>query len=137
MPADVRRAVKRGHPVDGSTSLNGHSVFFAARRVNGKLFVLLRPKSVTNGQWTPFVYSLLFSALVSGVLAALAALLLARRIARPVHRVAEASRSLARGTHPEPVPVEGAAELATLAMAFNDLAEQGIFSGCAWPFPSR
>src|SRR5207244_5652127 len=48
----------------------------------------------------------------------------ARRIARPVPRVAEASRSLARGTDPEPVPVEGAAELATLATAFNDLAAQ-------------
>ncbi len=41
-----------------------------------------------------------------------------------MHRVAEASRSLARGTHPEPVPVDGPAELATLALAFNDLAEQ-------------
>jgi two-component system sensor histidine kinase BaeS len=41
-----------------------------------------------------------------------------------VHRVAEAARSLARGTRPKPVPAEGAAELATLAVAFNDLAEQ-------------
>jgi two-component system sensor histidine kinase BaeS len=66
----------------------------------------------------------LLAALVGGVLAALVALLLARRIARPVRRVAAASRSLARGEHPEPVPVEGAAELATLATAFNDLASQ-------------
>ena len=58
------------------------------------------------------------------MLAALVALLLARRIARPVRRVAAASRSLARGEHPDPVPVEGAAELATLATAFNDLASQ-------------
>ena len=41
-----------------------------------------------------------------------------------MHRVAEAARTLARGTRPEPVPVEGASELATLALAFNDLAEQ-------------
>jgi two-component system sensor histidine kinase BaeS len=92
--------------------------------VNGKAFVLLRPKSVTRGSWTPFAYSLLVAALLSGILAAVVAFLLARRIARPVRRVAEASRSLARGTHPAPVPVEGAAELATLAVAFNDLAEQ-------------
>ena len=58
------------------------------------------------------------------MLAALVAFLLARRIARPVRRVAAASRSLARGEHPDPVPVEGAAELATLATAFNDLASQ-------------
>ena len=70
------------------------------------------------------MYSLLLAALVGGVLAALVAFLLARRIARPVRRVAAASRSLARGEHPEPVPVEGAAELATLATAFNDLASQ-------------
>ncbi len=54
----------------------------------------------------------------------MAAFVLARRIVRPVVRVAEASRSLATGTHPDRVPVEGAAELATLAQSFNELAEQ-------------
>ena len=39
-----------------------------------------------------------------------------------VHGIA--ARTLARGSHPAPVPVEGAAELRTLAIAFNDLAEQ-------------
>jgi two-component system sensor histidine kinase BaeS len=86
--------------------------------------VLLRPKSATRARWTPYVYSLLLAALVGGVLATLAAFLLARRIALPVRRVAAASRSLARGEHPDVVPVEGAAELATLATAFNDLASQ-------------
>ncbi|MBV8563786.1 MAG: HAMP domain-containing histidine kinase [Actinobacteria bacterium] len=38
--------------------------------------------------------------------------------------MAEAARSLARGRHPDPVPVEGAVELATLAESFNDLALQ-------------
>src|SRR5439155_12315364 len=45
-------------------------------------------------------------------------------ISVPVHRGATAARRLARGSHPAPVPVEGAAELRTLAIAFNDLAEQ-------------
>jgi signal transduction histidine kinase len=124
LPQSAQRALRHGKSVDGSASLNGQPFFFAARRVNGKAFVLLRSKSVTRGNWTPFAYSLLVAALLSGILAAAAAFLLARRIARPVRRVAEASRSLARGTHPDPVPVEGAAELATLAVAFNDLAEQ-------------
>ena len=66
----------------------------------------------------------MIAALVGGLLAAAAAFFLARRIVRPVARVAAASRSLAAGRHPEPVPVEGAAELETLAVAFNDLAEQ-------------
>ena len=67
---------------------------------------------------------MLIAAAAGGLLAAVAAFLLARRIARPVDRVSAAARSLTRGTHPEPVPVEGAAEIATLAVAFNDLAAQ-------------
>src|SRR5207244_9882231 len=66
----------------------------------------------------------LIAALAGAALAGLAALVLARRITGPVYRVAAAARTLARGSRPEPVPVEGAAELATLARAFNDLAEQ-------------
>ena len=124
LPTSAQAALRRGRPVNGTVSLNGHDFFFAARRVKGKPFVLLRPRSSATARLTPFAYSLLIAALVSGALAALAAFLLARRIARPVHRVAEAARSLARGTRPEPVPVEGAAELATLAVAFNDLADQ-------------
>ena len=124
LPGWARQSLAHGDPANGTVSLNGHDFFFAARRVDKKPFVLLRPRSSASARLSPYVYSLLIAALVSGVLAALAALLLARRIARPVHRVAEAARSLARGTHPAPVPVEGAAELATLAVAFNDLATQ-------------
>ncbi len=104
--------------------IDSKDYFFAAEPVGTQAFVLLRPKSVTKSQLTPFVEALLISALAAGALAAVAAFGLARRIARPVVRVADAARSLARGTHPEPVPVEGAAELATLAQAFNDLATQ-------------
>ena len=120
----ARQRLARGLPADGTVTFEGSAHFFAAQPVERQVFVLLRPKSVTKSQSSPFVYGLLIAALAGAALAAVAALLLARRIARPVHRVAEASRSLARGTRPEPVPVEGAAELATLATAFNDLAEQ-------------
>ena len=124
LPAAANERLARKLPAEGSVSLAGRDYFFAAQPVGNHVFVLRRPKSVTASQWTPFVYGLLIAALAGAGLAALAALGLARRIARPVHRVAEASRSLARGAHPEPVPVEGATELATLARAFNDLAEQ-------------
>jgi len=124
LPDSARKLLARNLPADGSVTINGSGYFFAAQPVQQQVFVLLRPKSVTKSQWTPFVYGLLIAALAGAVLAGAAALFLARRIARPVHRVAEASRSLARGTRPAPVPVEGAAELATLAVAFNDLAEQ-------------
>jgi len=124
LPDWARQRLARGLPADGTVTFDGRAQFFAAQPVQRQVFVLLRPKSVTKSQSSPFVYGLLIAALAGAALAAVAALLLARLIARPVHRVAEASRSLARGTHPEPVPVQGAAELATLAAAFNDLAEQ-------------
>jgi signal transduction histidine kinase len=126
LPQSAQARLKRGKPADGSVTLNGKAYFFAARHVIGvkKPFILLRAKDVTTARGTPYVYSLLLAALVGGALAALVAFLLARRIARPVRRVAEASRSLARGEHPDPVPAEGAAELVTLATAFNDLASQ-------------
>jgi two-component system, OmpR family, sensor kinase len=124
LPQNAKDKLAHNEPADGSVTINGVQLYFAARIVSGHPFVLLRPKSATRARWTPYVYSLLLAALVGGVLAALAAFLLARRIARPVRRVAAASRSLARGEHPAPVPVEGAAELATLATAFNDLASQ-------------
>ena len=126
LPDAAQRALAHGLAANGSVRLAGVDYFFAARRVSGqkKPFVLLRPKHITNARWTPYVESLIAAALVGGLLAALVALALARRIARPVRRVAEASRSLARGTTPDPVPVEGPAEIATLAASFNDLAVQ-------------
>ena len=124
LPDSAKEKLAHNEPADGSVTINGVDMYFAARIVSGQPFVLLRPKSATSARWTPYVYSLLIAALVGGVLAALIAFLLARRIARPVHRVAAASRELARGEHPAPVPVEGAAELVTLASAFNDLASQ-------------
>ena len=57
-------------------------------------------------------------------LAALTAFLLARRIARPVRRVVDATRHLAEERDPELVPIEGAYEIASLAHAFNEMAEQ-------------
>jgi two-component system OmpR family sensor kinase len=124
LPGWAKTRLAHGKPADGSANIDGVDEFFAARLVDKKPFVLLRPKSATRGRWTPYVWSLLVSALVGGVLAAAAAFLLARRIVRPVRRVAAASRELARGEHPKPVPVEGGTELATLATAFNDLAVQ-------------
>jgi len=120
----ARRDLAAGRPVTGSLTVDGTAYYFAAEPVGTRAFILLRPKSSTNPRWTPFVEAIVIAALVGGVLAAAAAFFLARRIVRPVARVAAASRSLAAGRQPEPVPVEGAAELATLAVAFNDLADQ-------------
>jgi signal transduction histidine kinase len=113
-----------GQPAQGEVTVDGVANYFAAQPVGQKALVLLRPKSVTGSRWSPYVVGLLIAAAAGGLLAAAAAFVLARRISRPVGRVADAARSLTRGTHPDPVPVEGAAEIATLAVAFNALAEQ-------------
>ena len=124
LPEKAREKLRAGEAAQGSVTMKGVAYFFAAQPVDNRVFVLLRPKSSTKSQWTPFVESLLIAALAGAALAGIAALFLSKRIAGPVHRVAEAARTLARGTRPEPLPVEGPAELATLALAFNDLAEQ-------------
>jgi len=124
LPDSAQRHLAAGAAASGSVSFGGASYYFAAEPVGKRAFILLRPKSTTNPRWTPFVESIVVAGLAGGLLAAVAAFVLARRIARPVVRVAAASRSLADGARPEPVPVEGAAELATLARSFNDLADQ-------------
>ncbi len=124
LPGVAQDRLAAGERVTGTVTLKGTAYYFAAEPLAERAFILLRPKSLTKSRWTPFVEAILISALVGGALAAAAAFFLSRRIARSVGRVAAAARSLARGTRPEPLPVEGAAELATLAAAFNDLAEQ-------------
>ena len=108
-------------PVQGTMNFDGDSYYFAARKANpGTIILLRRQRSLLSG----YVWGLLIAAAAGGLLAAVAAFLVARRISRPVDRIAAAARTLAGGAHPEPVPVEGATEIATLAGAFNDLAAQ-------------
>jgi signal transduction histidine kinase len=124
LPAAAQARLASGKPVQGTVDYKGVPEYFAARFVNPGYFVLLRPQSTAQSRWSPFVWGILVAAAAGGLLAALAAFLLSRRISRPVDRIAAAARSLTAGTHPEPVPVEGAAEIATLATAFNALVEQ-------------
>ena len=125
LPDSAKALLAQGKRASGTVHYEGKTYYYAAEPpVQRKTFVLLRPTSVTASSASPFVIGLLVAAAAGGVLAAAAAFLLSRRISRPVGRVAAAARSLARGTHPDPVPVEGAAELATLAESFNALAEQ-------------
>jgi len=124
LPAHARERLARGLPAQGTLTYNGHAEYFAAQKLNPGTLIVLRPRSTAGSLLSPYVWGLLIAAVAGGLLAALAAFLLARRISRPVGRIAAAARSLTRGTHPEPVPVEGATEIATLAVAFNDLAAQ-------------
>jgi two-component system sensor histidine kinase BaeS len=123
LPPDARSRLALGQSVQGTIAYDGSTQYFAARFVNPGYLVLLRPQGSLESL-SPYVWGLVVAAAAGGVLAAIAAFLLARRISRPVDRIAAAARVLTGGTHPEPVPVEGAAEIATLAVAFNDLAAQ-------------
>jgi two-component system OmpR family sensor kinase len=123
--SDLDRArVRRGVDVDGTERLNGVEYFFAARKVNARALVLLRPRSRGNSAFYPFLIGLLIAAGAGIGLAAVAAYVLARRIAGPVQRVVVASRRLGQEREPEPIPVEGAYEIAMLARSFNEMAEQ-------------
>jgi two-component system sensor histidine kinase BaeS len=121
LPPWARERLAPHHPVQGTMEFRGDPYYFAAHVANpGTIILLRRQRSLLSG----YVWGLLIAAAAGGLLAAIAAFLLARRISRPVDRIAAAARTLTRGTHPEPVPVEGATEIATLAVAFNDLAAQ-------------
>jgi two-component system sensor histidine kinase BaeS len=121
LPAWAQARLAAHHPVQGTLDFGGDPYYFAAESANPGTLILLRRQS---SLLSPYVGGLLIAAVAGGLLAALAAFLLARRIARPIDRVSAAARSLTGGTHPEPVPIEGPTEIATLAGAFNDLAAQ-------------
>jgi two-component system sensor histidine kinase BaeS len=123
LPPDRAARLRRGAKLDGTLESQGTRYLYAARLVNGKGFMLLRPASSTNSAWRPHVQGLILAAVATAALAALIAFLLARAIARPVKRVAEATRGLASSSGLPPlVPVEGPRELAQLAESFNDVA---------------
>jgi two-component system, OmpR family, sensor kinase len=124
LPDGRYRTVRRGKPLNGTVEVGGKKYFYAARPAGRQALVILRPKSLGNTAFYPFLVGLLIAAGAGVALAALAAFLLARRIARPVGRVVKAAGHLAEERPPEPVPVEGAQEIAQLAQTFNDMATQ-------------
>jgi two-component system, OmpR family, sensor kinase len=123
LPPERAAKLRRGAKLDGTLDTDGTRYFYAARLVNGKGYMLIRPASSTASAWRPHAEGLVAAAAVTAGLAALIAFLLARAIARPVRRVAEATRGLASSTGtPSLLPVEGPRELALLAESFNEVA---------------
>ena len=112
-----------GH-ADGTVSVRGEPFLYAARLGGGDAVVLLRSARNQSADWTPFLVGLALAALLGLLLAAGMAFLLARAVARPVTRVARASKRLADGDHPDPLPVEGSTELRQLSSSFNELSEE-------------
>jgi signal transduction histidine kinase len=108
----------------GRITVNGRDYFYASEASGPDVVVLLRTASSVRSDSRPFWYALAAAGGLGCLLALGVAAVLARGIAKPVVRVARASRRLAAGESPEPLPVSGSRELRTLADSFNTMAEE-------------
>ncbi len=120
----LQQIVANGLPAQGRASVRGQEVLYAVRQVGQNVLVVARPAALQAADWHPFVGSFLLAALGGVALAGVLAFVLARTVTGPVAKVAEASRSLARGEAPSLLEVRGSGELAVLASSFNDMAAQ-------------
>jgi signal transduction histidine kinase len=82
------------------------------------------PLAEVTAQTQRFWLSLGLTALLAAAVASLAGWWLAGQLVRPVGRLRDAATRLAAGNLEERVPHSGAAEMAQLASAFNNMAEQ-------------
>jgi len=124
LPGGAAERLRQSGRANGTVSVRGESFLYAARLGGGDAIALLRSARNQSGDWTPFLVGLALAALLGLALAAGVAFLLARAVARPVTRVAEASKRLAAGSEPDPLPVEGSTELRQLSTSFNELSEE-------------
>jgi len=108
---------------DGTTRYDNRRVLYAYRTLPSRGLLVLRPAGV-SAAWHPFLVDLLLAGSAGAVVAALFSLLVARSVARPVRRVAAATQALAADGRAEPLPATGPTEVAALARAFNEMAEQ-------------
>jgi signal transduction histidine kinase len=108
----------------GRITINGRKYLYATRSSGSDVIVLLRTASSVRAESQPFWIALGAAGILGCILAAGVAAMLARSISRPVLRVARASRRLADGEDPEPLPVGGSRELQSLAQSFNTMAIQ-------------
>lgn len=90
----------------------------------GVSLAVLTPQSAIDAADASQRYTLLLVVLGAVLLVAIVAFLEGRSIVRALRRLVEAARGIAQGTLDRRVPVRGHDELATLAVAFNDMADQ-------------
>jgi two-component system sensor histidine kinase BaeS len=109
---------------DGQATYEGTQQLYSYRTLPHLGLLLLRPASLQAAAWRPFLGDLLLAALAGVVLAAGLSFVVARSIARPIRRVADATRALAADESHDPLPAGGTNELASLALAFNQMTEQ-------------
>ena len=124
LPDSAAATLRSKGRADGTVDVRGEAFLYAARLGGGDAIVLLRSARNQSADWEPFLVGLAIAAFLGAILAAVVAFLLARAVARPVTRVAAASRRLAEGEDPDPLPIEGSTELRQLSTAFNELSDE-------------
>lgn len=117
-------ALRAGRPAEGKVRVGGQNYLYAARPLGQRVVVLLRSARLAASDRRPFTLAFVIAGLAGAGLAAITAFVLAGAVARPIKRVARASRRLAVGDRPGPLPVKGSDEVASLAAAFNQMAEE-------------
>ena len=123
LPPAGGAALRAGRPAQGSVLVGGRDYLYAARSERGRAVVLLRPSALAAADLHPFTIAFLVAAGAGALIAALAAPLLAGAVARPITQVVNATRALAAGERPGRIPERGLSEVASLAAAFNQMAD--------------
>ena len=121
LPREQARLLLPPSPT-GRITINGRKYLYATRSSGEDVVVLLRTAGSVRAESTPFWVALIAAGALGSLLAVVVAAVLARSIARPVLRVARASRSLAQGRDPGPLPLAGPTEVRGLAESFNTMA---------------
>jgi signal transduction histidine kinase len=123
LPGDAVAQLEAGEPASGTVVVDGAEQIYEARAVGDTVALASRPDP-GGDDVRDYLSALFIASGIALLLAAVIAALIARRLTQPIGRVADASRVLATGGSPDPVPRESTTELAALADAFNEMATQ-------------
>ena len=124
MAAEVLAALPTPGNGQGSVTVSGRSLIYAARQTANGRIVLIRGARLAFAEWRPFLWSLVLAGLGGAVLATLLAWLLARRLTRPIGALSRATERVAAGEPDVEVPVQGSDELAGLGRSFNAMSAE-------------
>jgi signal transduction histidine kinase len=113
-----------GRSSDGETDYQGRKQLYSYRTLPRLGLLLLRPAAYSNAAWRPFLVDLMIAALAGALFAAFISFLIARSVTEPLRRIIGATRQLAVEERHDPLPTDGSTEVASLAQAFNQMAER-------------
>lgn len=122
--AAVLSAIPSAAATQGTITVAGRALLYAARATPAGRVVLIRSANLAFAEWRPFLGSLVLAGIGGAVLAVLLSYLLARRLTRPIGELAAATRRLAAGEQGVAVPIRGEDELADLGTAFNHMSNE-------------